>query len=91
MAGKPLEAMALIGAGFRSISMASASLGPVKAMLLSLNAGHLQSQLWPWIDDGEPDIRRKLKQYAAMHDVNLPRKDPVIIDTAAGDPHQPSS
>ncbi len=38
MAGKPLEAMALIGLGFRSISMAPASVGPVKAMVLSLDA-----------------------------------------------------
>ena len=41
MAGKPLEAMALIGLGFRSISMAPASVGPVKAMVLSLDAGDL--------------------------------------------------
>ncbi len=37
MAGRPLEAMALIGLGFRSISMAPASIGPVKAMILSLD------------------------------------------------------
>ena len=41
MAGRPLEAMALIGLGFRSISMAPASVGPVKAMVLSLDAGNL--------------------------------------------------
>ena len=32
--GRPLEAMALIGLGFRSLSMSPASIGPVKAMLL---------------------------------------------------------
>ena len=41
MAGKPIEAMALIGLGFRSISMAPASVGPVKAMVLSVDAGEL--------------------------------------------------
>ena len=45
MAGKPLEAMALIGLGFRSISMAPASVGPVKAMILSLDAGDLWTRL----------------------------------------------
>ena len=45
MAGKPLEAMALIGLGFRSISMAPASVGPVKAMILSLDAGDLARRL----------------------------------------------
>ena len=34
MAGRPIEAMALIALGFRSLSMAPASIGPVKAMIL---------------------------------------------------------
>ena len=45
MAGRPLDAMALIGLGFRSISMAPASVGPVKAMILSLDAGNLGKKL----------------------------------------------
>ena len=36
--GRPLEAMALIGLGFRSLSMSPASIGPVKAMLLDTDA-----------------------------------------------------
>ena len=38
MAGRPIEALALIGLGFRSLSMAPASIGPVKTMILSLDA-----------------------------------------------------
>ena len=37
--GRPLEAMALIALGFRDLSMSPASIGPVKAMVLSLDAG----------------------------------------------------
>lgn len=36
MAGKPISAMALVGVGFRSISMPPAAIGPVKAMLAEL-------------------------------------------------------
>ena len=36
--GKPLEAMALIGLGFRHLSMSPAAIGPVKAMVLSIEA-----------------------------------------------------
>ncbi|MBZ9811985.1 phosphoenolpyruvate--protein phosphotransferase [Mesorhizobium sp. BR1-1-9] len=36
LAGKPISAMALVGLGFRSISMSPASIGPVKAMLTEL-------------------------------------------------------
>jgi phosphotransferase system enzyme I (PtsP) len=35
MAGRPLEAMALIGLGLTSISMAPAAIGPIKTMILS--------------------------------------------------------
>jgi phosphotransferase system enzyme I (PtsP) len=36
LAGKPISAMALIGLGYRAISMSPASIGPVKAMLAEL-------------------------------------------------------
>jgi phosphotransferase system enzyme I (PtsP) len=41
LAGKPISAMALIGLGYRSISMSPASIGPVKAMLAELPIGEL--------------------------------------------------
>ncbi|MEJ6785035.1 phosphoenolpyruvate--protein phosphotransferase [Aminobacter sp. Piv2-1] len=45
LAGKPISAMALIGLGYRSISMSPASIGPVKAMLTELPLGELKSFL----------------------------------------------
>ncbi|MCR6659922.1 MAG: hypothetical protein NVV72_11470 [Asticcacaulis sp.] len=39
--GRPISAMALIGLGYRSISMSPASIGPVKAMLTELPVGEL--------------------------------------------------
>ncbi|MDX8523035.1 phosphoenolpyruvate--protein phosphotransferase [Mesorhizobium sp. MSK_1335] len=42
LAGKPISAMALIGLGFRSISMSPASIGPVKAMLTELPLQELE-------------------------------------------------
>ncbi|CAM5777666.1 phosphoenolpyruvate--protein phosphotransferase [Mesorhizobium amorphae] len=43
LAGKPISAMALIGLGFRSISMSPAAIGPVKAMLTDLPLEELQA------------------------------------------------
>lgn len=43
LAGKPISAMALIGVGFRSISMSPASIGPVKAMLTELPLQELEA------------------------------------------------
>jgi len=45
LAGNPLAAMALIGLGYRSLSMSPAAVGPVKAMALALDAGKLASLL----------------------------------------------
>nr|WP_269931506.1 phosphoenolpyruvate--protein phosphotransferase [Aminobacter sp. HY435] len=45
LAGKPISAMALLGLGYRSISMSPASIGPVKAMLTELPLGELKAFL----------------------------------------------
>ena len=74
MAAKPLAAMALIGLGFRSISMAPAGIGPVKSMLLSLDAGKLRELLSEAMDDhgsGAPSIRELLLEFAEANGVPL--------------------
>jgi phosphotransferase system enzyme I (PtsP) len=73
MAGKPILAMALIGLGFRSLSMNAASVGPVKAMLLSLDAGRLEKELAPFLDGHVKSTacREFLKAFAASNSVAL--------------------
>ncbi len=72
MAGKPLCAMALIGVGFRAVSMSPISIGPVKAMLLQLDAAKLSEQLNAALDDhGEvtTSLRPMLAAFAAQHGI----------------------
>jgi phosphotransferase system enzyme I (PtsP) len=64
MAGRPLEAMALIGLGFRSLSMAPAAIGPVKQMLLAVNTGRLASFMADLSERAEHSLREQLKQLA---------------------------
>src|SRR5262252_52401 len=71
MASRPLEAMALIGLGYRSISMAPASVGPVKSMVLSLDAGELERWFRAAIRTGEGNFRPQLKRYAEEHGVEI--------------------
>ncbi len=71
MAGKPLEAMVVIGLGFRSISMAPASVGPVKAMILSLDVGDLRIRLDGLLASGATSLRQEFKQYAAEKGVQV--------------------
>jgi phosphotransferase system enzyme I (PtsP) len=42
LASKPLEAMALIGLGFRHLSMSPAAIGPVKAMLVESDCSEIE-------------------------------------------------
>lgn len=71
MAGKPLSAMALIGLGFRAVSMAATSIGPVKAMLLALDVDKLAKELNTALDDmhAREPIRELLKRFAAENGV----------------------
>ncbi len=71
MAGKPLEAMTVIGLGFRSISMAPASVGPVKAMILSLDAGDLRERLDEWMESKNTSLREDLKRFATEKGVQI--------------------
>ncbi len=71
MAGRPIEAMALVALGFRSISMAPASIGPVKAMILSLDAGALRERLNEWLETKTTSLREELKRFAAEKGVQI--------------------
>lgn len=73
LAGKPLEAMALLALGYRDISMSPSSVGPVKAMLLKLDIGQLRTHLLQCLEPGEgtADIRAVLRSFAEEHGVPL--------------------
>jgi phosphotransferase system enzyme I (PtsP) len=73
MAGRPLSAMALLGLGFRSVSMSPAAIGPVKAMLLGLDVDALASVMNEALDrpgQGMP-IREMLKRFAETNNIPL--------------------
>ncbi|MBY4611821.1 phosphoenolpyruvate--protein phosphotransferase [Rhizobium sp. 9T] len=73
LAGKPLSAMALLGIGFRSISMSPASIGPVKAMLLGLDVGALAKAMDDVLDDNSATVpmREVLARFAESHNIPL--------------------
>ena len=71
MAGRPLEAMALIGLGYRSISMAPVSIGPVKSMVLTLDAAALQRWMAGVLKSGEGSLRAQLKRFAEEQGVEI--------------------
>jgi len=64
MAGRPLEAMALVALGFRAISMAPAAIGPVKTMILALDRARLWQRIEPLLDTGCHSLRPQLLAFA---------------------------
>jgi phosphotransferase system enzyme I (PtsP) len=71
MAGRPIEAMALIALGYRSISMAPASIGPVKAMVLSANAKKLRQFVAELAGKSNGNIRRELTEFAQKENIDI--------------------
>jgi phosphotransferase system enzyme I (PtsP) len=69
MAGSPLEAMALIGVGFRILSMAASSVGPVKMMIRSLHLALLEQFLATLSATPDHSLRAKLSAFAQDHTV----------------------
>ena len=73
LASKPLGALALTALGYRSLSLVPSAVGPVKAMLLDLDAGKAEAMLRPLIEKpaGSVKIRERLTAFAAEHGLQL--------------------
>lgn len=71
MGGRPLEALALMAIGYRSLSMSPSSIGPVKAMILSADLEEIEVYLAALLADadGAPSLRDKLRDFAAARDI----------------------
>ena len=69
MAGRPLEAMALIGLGADSFSITPAGVGPVKAMVRSLDASAIRCRMEQLLARPPKDTRKALHDWARRHGV----------------------
>ncbi len=71
IAGKPLEAMTLVGLGFRSISMAPASIGPVKTMLSALDTSEVEDYVLSGLDTKASSLRPDLEAFAKDKKIHI--------------------
>ena len=69
MAGAPLEAMVLIGVGFRRLSMSASSVGGVRMMTRSLDTKALAAYLATVLGGPDRTLRHKLAAFARDHGV----------------------
>jgi len=71
MAGRPLDAMALIGLGLRTLSLSPGQIGPVKMMIRSLNCSDLSKFVDKLCGRTDHSLRSRLAAYAAERSVVL--------------------
>jgi phosphotransferase system, enzyme I, PtsP len=73
LASKPIGALALVALGYRGLSLTPTSLGPVKAMLLDLDAKKAADLLCPLIEAPllGGTIRERLEVFAAAEGLQL--------------------
>jgi phosphotransferase system, enzyme I, PtsP len=71
MGGRTLEAMALIGIGVRRLSITPVAVGPIKAMVRSLDLAPLREQIDHWLAAPPANMRAALADWAATHKVEL--------------------
>jgi phosphotransferase system enzyme I (PtsP) len=71
MGGRTLEAMALIGLGIDRLSITPAAIGPVKAMVRSLDAEALRQAMPGWLKMPLRSLRPTLQQWADDNGVRI--------------------
>ncbi len=71
MAGQPLEAMTLIGLGFRCLSMPPGAIGAVRHMVQKLDAGRLKAHLATLIGAPDHTVRSALTEFAAAEGISV--------------------
>ena len=71
MGGRALEAMALIGIGIDRLSITPAAVGPIKAMIRSLDHAKLTQDVPAMLVTPPRDLRATLAAWAADHQVEL--------------------
>jgi phosphotransferase system enzyme I (PtsP) len=73
MASQPLGALALIALGYRSLSLSAITHGPVKAMVLDLDAEKAAALMTSLLEapSGSVSIRQKLTEFAETEGLSL--------------------
>jgi phosphotransferase system enzyme I (PtsP) len=71
IAGKPLEAMALLGLGLRTLSMQPANIGPVKMMIRSIDLREVSAFVERMRGRTDHSVRTRLAAFAAERGVVL--------------------
>jgi phosphotransferase system enzyme I (PtsP) len=73
LASKPIGALVLVAIGYRSLSLTPSAVGPVKSMLLDLDAEKALAAIGPLLDHSESGmtLRQRIEAFAAAENLQL--------------------
>ena len=71
LGGRPLEAMGLVGVGLTSMSMVPSGVGPVKAMIRTLDQAKLWKFMEPLLASPVHSLRGDLMEFAQRNGVEI--------------------
>ena len=71
MAGRPLDAMALLGLGIRTLSMQPGQIGPIKMMIRSMHLGEVSAFVDRLCGRTDHSLRTRLSAFAAERGIVL--------------------
>ena len=69
MGGRPLEALALLGIGIKRLSITPAGIGPIKAMVRTVDYGAVVEKLDAMLARPPKDFRKTLSEWAAKQGI----------------------
>jgi phosphotransferase system enzyme I (PtsP) len=69
MGGRQLEALALIGAGIRRLSITPAAVGPIKELVRKIDLGEIAEAMDGWLTCPPPNLRAALDGWACAHGI----------------------
>ena len=71
MGGRRLEALALLGIGYRRLSITPAAVGPIKEVIRKVDLGELSEQMGRWLASPPPSLRAELQAWATERDIEF--------------------
>ena len=71
MAGRPVEALALLAVGVRTLSMSPGAIGPIKAMIRSLDLAEATGFVRSALAQPDRPLRETLRLFAADHAIEI--------------------
>ena len=71
MGGRRLEALALLGLGFKRLSITPAAVGPIKELVRKVDLGQLQPAMRRWLSSPPANLRETMEAWARERDIDV--------------------